>query len=151
MNKNTLTGLLLMAALLIGFSWYNQPSKEEVEAHQRQQDSIATAAAAAQKQMLEAEEARREAAEAAAKGDTTALFYAALNGSEEQIELRNGKLALTFSTKGGTLSSARILGFKDRNGAEDVTLFTPADELPHRGQGRQHRHARPILHPLRTD
>ena len=125
MNKNTLTGLLLMAALLIGFSWYNQPSKEEVEAYQRQQDSIATAAAAAQKQMLEAEEARREAAEAAAKGDTTALFYAALNGSEEQIELRNGKLALTFSTKGGTLSSARILGFKDRNGAEDVTLFTP--------------------------
>ena len=124
MNKNTLTGLLLMAALLIGFSWYNQPSQEQVEAYKRQQDSIATATAKAEQQQREADEARREAAEAAAMGDTTALFYAALNGSDETIELKNDKIALTFHTKGGTLGEARILGFKDYNGADDVTLFT---------------------------
>ena len=129
MNKNTLTGLLLMAALLIGFSWYNQPSKEEVEAYRKQQDSIAAAQALAEQQQREAEEARLQAAEAAAKGDTTSLFYAVLNGNDEPIMLKNDKLELTFQTKGGTVSQARILGFKDRNGAEDVTLFTPDGQL----------------------
>jgi len=91
MNKNTLTGLLLMAALLIGFSWYNQPSKEEAEAYQRQQDSIATAAAAAQKQMLEAEEARREAAEAAADGAAYNLAGQKVNAGYKGLVIKNGK------------------------------------------------------------
>ena len=124
MNKNTLTGLLLMAALLIGFSWYNQPSREEVEAYQKQQDSIKTALAEAEQQQMQAEKERQQAAEAAARGDTTALFYKALNGTDELVELKNDKLSLLFSTKGGTLAEARILNFKDRNGAQDVTLFT---------------------------
>jgi len=114
-----------MAALLIGFSWYNQPSKEEVEAYQHQQDSIAAAQAQAEQQQREAEKARQEAAEAAALGDTTSLFHAALNGTDEPITLKNDKLELTIQTLGGTVSRARILGFKDCNGAEDVTLFTP--------------------------
>ena len=43
MDKNTLTGFVLIAAVLIGFSIYNQPSDEQL-AQQREQfvkDSIA--------------------------------------------------------------------------------------------------------------
>ena len=113
-----------MALLLIGFSWYNQPSKEQMEAYQRQQDSIAAAQAQAEQQRLADEQQRAEAAAAAAKGDTTSLFYQALTGTSEDVVLKNEKVRLTFSTMGGMLSSAQVLGFKDRNGADDVTLFT---------------------------
>ena len=113
-----------MALLLIGFSWYNRPSQEQMEAYQRQQDSIAAAQAEAEKQRI-ADEQRREAeAEAAAQGDSTSLFYAVLNGENEDVVLKNEKVRLTFSTRGGTLSAAQVLNFKDRNGADDVTLFT---------------------------
>ena len=39
MNKDTIIGFVLIAVVLIGFSWYNQPSAEEIEAA-RVQDSI---------------------------------------------------------------------------------------------------------------
>ena len=42
MNKDTIIGFVLIALVLIGFSWYNQPSAEEIEAA-RKQDSIAAA------------------------------------------------------------------------------------------------------------
>ena len=42
MNKNTIIGFILIGVVLIGFSWYNSPSQEQIEAA-RQQDSIANA------------------------------------------------------------------------------------------------------------
>ena len=42
MNKNTIIGFVLMAAVLFGYSWYVQPSEEEIAA-QRKQDSIENA------------------------------------------------------------------------------------------------------------
>ena len=32
MDKNTITGFILIALVVIGFSWYSQPSKEELAA-----------------------------------------------------------------------------------------------------------------------
>ena len=71
MNKDTIIGFVLIALVLIGFSWYNQPSQEEIEAA-RKQDSIATVTQqdAAKKQKAE-EAARKAQADAAAQGDTT--------------------------------------------------------------------------------
>ena len=42
--------------------------------------------------------------------------------------LQNDKLQLTFSTKGGTISKAVILGFEDKDSAENVTLFDAEDQ-----------------------
>ena len=123
MNRDTLIGFVLIALVLIGFSWYNQPSAEEIEAA-RMQDSIAAAIRdnAAKKQKAE-EAARKAQAEAAAKGDSTALFFSALNGTDQPIVLKNDKVELTFNTKGGTISKAIIKGFEDRDNKMDVTLF----------------------------
>ena len=123
MNKDTIIGFALIALVLIGFSWYNQPSQEEIEAA-RKQDSIATVMQqnAAKKQKAE-EAARKAQAEAAAQGVTTAAFYAALNGKNEPIVLKNGKVELTFNTKGGTLVKAVIKGFENLEDGMDVTLF----------------------------
>lgn len=123
MNKNTTIGLVLMALLLFGYGWYVQPSAEE-RAKMQHEDSIANAI---KKQTEEAEkliEANRKAeAIAKAKADTTALFYAALNGKSGNVVLKNDKVELTLDTKGGVVKTARILGFTDRNGKNDVTLF----------------------------
>ena len=39
MDKNTITGLVLIALLLIGFSILSRPSKEQLAAQQRYYDS----------------------------------------------------------------------------------------------------------------
>ena len=124
MNKDTLIGFLLIGLVLIGFSWYNQPSQEEMEAYQRQQDSIAVAQKDIEVKKSMAETERKAKAEEAAKGDTTAMFYQALNGQKSNVLLKNGKVELTFSTKGGTLTKAVIKGFKNADNSKDeVTLF----------------------------
>lgn len=128
MNKNNTIGIVLIILVLIGFSWYNQPSAEEIAA-QRRQDSIATVT------RQKAEEAQKLAADtkkaqalAQAQGDSTALFHQALNGRNSQVVLKNSKVELTLDTKGGVVRKARILGFKDRNEASDVTLFEGDDQ-----------------------
>lgn len=52
MDKNTVTGLLLITAIIIAFSIYNRPSREQIEAQQHMRDSIA---------MVQAERAQLEA------------------------------------------------------------------------------------------
>ena len=123
MDKNTITGLVLMGLLLIGFSWWSQPSSEQ-KAEMMRQDSIA----AVMKQKAETNKKNAEAkhlAEQKAKqeADTTALFHEALQGEAQDIVLKNEKLNLTLSTKGGTVTKAVIKGFKDREGNKNVTLL----------------------------
>ena len=128
MDKNTITGLVLMGLLLIGFSWWSQPSSEQ-KAEMMRQDSIA----AVMKQKAETNKKNAEAkhlAEQKAKqaADTTALFHEALQGEAQDIVLQNEKLQLTLNTKGGTVTKAVIKGFEDREGNKDVTLL---DEKVH--------------------
>ena len=123
MNKDTIIGFVLIALVLIGFSWYNQPSAEEIEAA-RKQDSIAAAIKDNAVKQQKVDEAERKAqAEAAITDDSTAIFYAALKGTNQPVILKNDKVELTFSTKGGTISKAVIKGYEDRDNKMDVTLF----------------------------
>ena len=43
MDKNTWIGFLLIAAIIVGFTLLNRPSKEELAERQRVQDSISVA------------------------------------------------------------------------------------------------------------
>ena len=127
MNKNTIIGFILIAVVLIGFSWYNSPSQEQIEAA-RQQDSIANALQDKAKKAAAQEAINKKQQEKALAADTTALFYPALNGKSKQVTLKNNKLELTLDTKGGVVRKARILGFKDLDGAKDLTLFDAKDQ-----------------------
>ena len=123
MDKNTMTGLVLMGLLLIGFSWWSQPSAEE-QAKKMQQDSIA--AVTQHKAELAKQQAHaKEIADLKAKqkADTTALFHAALEGQAQEVVLKNEHLKLSVNTKGGTVSKAIIKNFKDREDNPDVVLF----------------------------
>lgn len=128
MNKNNTIGFVLIILVLLTFSWYNQPSAEEIAA-QRKQDSVATA------MRQKAEEAEKIAditkkaqALAEIQSDSTALFFQALSGQNRQVVLKNDKVELTLDTKGGVVKKAKVLGFKDRNEAKDVTLFEGNDQ-----------------------
>lgn len=118
-----MTGLVLMGLLLIGFSWWSQPSAEE-QAKKMQQDSIA--AVTQHKAELAKQQAHaKEIADLKAKqkADTTALFHAALEGQAQEVVLKNEHLELSVNTKGGTVSKAIIKNFKDREDNPDVILF----------------------------
>lgn len=118
-----MTGLVLMGLLLIGFSWWSQPSAEE-QAKKMQQDSIAAVTqhkAELAKQQAHAKEIAN--LKAKQKADTTALFHAALEGQAQEIVLKNEHLELSVNTKGGTVSKAIIKNFKDREDNPDVVLF----------------------------
>lgn len=122
MDKNTIIGFVLIAALLIGFSWYTKPSEEEI-AQQRKQDSITAIAKQKAEQQLETEKQIAQANAALANQDTTKTFYKALNGKAQNVVLKNSKLELTLNTKGGVVEKAVIKGFKDNEGRKDLTLF----------------------------
>ena len=132
MDKNTIIGFLLIAAVLIGFSWWQQPSKEEIDA-MRKQDSIAQVAkqkAEQKAKLLEKEAlAKKQEQIASAANDTTAAFHSALSGESQNIVLKNSFVELTFNSKGGTVSKAIIKNFKDREENKDVTLFDEKDQL----------------------
>ena len=92
MDKNTITGFVLIAAVLFGFSWFSRPSEEEIRA-QHQQDSIAAVNKAKQENERKQAEAKKiEQAKAVLENqDTTALFYSALNGKAQDIYLPQTK------------------------------------------------------------
>lgn len=128
MDKNTIIGFVLIAAVLIGFSWYSRPSEEEL-AQQRIQDSIAAVNKQKAESQLKAEQQAAKQNEASqAAQDTTVAFYKALNGKAQDIVLKNSKVELTLSTKGGTVEKAVIKGFKDNMGNDDLTLFDAQDQ-----------------------
>ncbi len=115
MNKNNIIGFLLIAVVLIGFSWYNQPSAEEQRAA-FVQDSIAKAKHAEMEKASKAAAAKRQAdAKAKIEADSTALFYSALKGQAQKIVLKNEKVELTLNTKGGTVEKAVIKGYVGHN------------------------------------
>ena len=136
MNKNNIIGFLLIAVVLIGFSWYNQPSAEEQRAA-FVQDSIAKAKHAEMEKASKTAAAKRQAdAKAKVEADSTALFYSALKGQAKKIVLRNEKVELTLNTKGATVEKAVIKGYVGHNlkvkdgsaDAKDVTLFDGNDQ-----------------------
>ena len=128
MNRDTIIGFVLIALVLLGFSWWNQPSAEQMEAA-RKQDSIAAVmkekAAEAQKQ---ADKKVKAAMDSAALADTTALFHTALSGASQKVTLKNKKLELTLDTKGGVIRKAVIKDFKSIDNQKDVTLFDEQDQ-----------------------
>lgn len=128
MNRDTIIGFILIAVVLIGFSWWNQPSAEQIEAA-RKQDSIAAVMKdnAQKAQQADAQRKANSVADSSAV-DTTALFHTALSGTSQPVVLKNSKLELTLSTKGGTIKKAVIKGFKSIDGTDNVTLFDGDDQ-----------------------
>ena len=114
-----------MAVVLIVFTWYSQPTAEQIQA-QRESDSIA---ASRRIEAQQAEDARIKAAEAQAllmKQDSTSLLFSARNGSSQLITLENDNVRLTINTHGGVIETAELKNYQDQQ-KQNVRLVNPDD------------------------
>lgn len=124
MDKNTITGIVLIALLFIGFTWWSQPSEEEIKAQQEQLAQQEAAKDKAAKAEKDAVKAQRERALQQTLEDSTALFHNVLKGTAQNVVLKNKHVELTFNTKGATVEKAVIKGYKDNiKEKNDVVLF----------------------------
>lgn len=130
MDKNTITGIVLIALLFIGFTWWSQPSEEEIKAQQEQLAQQEAAKDKAAKAEKDAVKAQRERALQQTLEDSTALFHNALKGTAQNVVLKNKHVELTFNTKGATVEKAVIKGYKDNiKEKNDVVLFDKNEQL----------------------
>ena len=124
MDKNTITGFILIALVVIGFSWYSQPSREELEA-MAQRDSIA---AVEQQKQAEAEQANSQTLTAtSATPDSSALFFSQLTGEGQRVLLQNDKVKVGINSKGAVVEDAEIIGYKSRRREGDVVILGKED------------------------
>ena len=122
MDKNTITGFILIALVVIGFSWYSQPSREELEA-MAQRDSIA---AVEQQKQAEAEQANSQTLTAtSATPDSSALFFS--TGEGQRVLLQNEKVKVGINSKGAVVEDAEIIGYKSRRREGDVVILGKED------------------------
>ncbi|MDE6265123.1 MAG: membrane protein insertase YidC, partial [Paramuribaculum sp.] len=113
MDKNTLTGVLLMGAVILGFMWLNQPSKEEIE-RQREQ----------------AEAQAREAQKAAENQPVLTV--------DSVSDLEKAQIAATVQQLGtlDTVTGTRTLSMPDavltlsKDGVTGGLVTTPAAQVP---------------------
>lgn len=127
MDKNTITGLILIAIIVIGFSFFSRPSKEQQLAQQRFNDSITRV----ENQKLKEKQATAKATETKtdtiAEVDSTSPFYQSTKGTEQKVILQNNKVKLTLNSKGGYVTEALLKNFKAQDKKSTVQLFGPKD------------------------
>lgn len=125
MDKNSIIGFVLIAAVLIGFSIYSQPSKEEQRAAFVKDSTAQANRAKAEKAAKAAAFKRQQEVKQKVANDTTALFHKALIGKAQNIVLSNSKVALTLSTKGATVVKAYL---KNQKGSRQFIGHNMADK-----------------------
>ncbi len=122
MDKNTITGMVLIFIVLIVFSYLSRPSQEQLAAQQHYYDSIAQVEKRAAELQAKAEAALANEREMASK-DSTSLFFNATQGTEQLVSIENNLAKLTLSTKGGSLYSATLKDYMSQDKVTPVTLF----------------------------
>lgn len=126
MDKNTWIGFLLIAAIIVGFSFLNRPSKEELAERKRVQDSIALVQAQEMEAKLISQQiAQQLDAEKAAQAPTPTTdqlaaqvaavygpFAPAAQGEEGLIALENSKVRISIDRRGGRIAKAELKEYK---------------------------------------
>ena len=131
MDKKSIIGFILMAAVLFGFTFYQNSQARKQYALNQQQDSIARAeAAAAQAELqadLQAEEPQPQSAAPAPRPQQARIYKdagldAARKGEEQILTLSNDLFEVNFTTKGAQIASVRLFDFTNYGGS-DLYIF----------------------------
>jgi len=127
MNKNNITGFILIGIIIIGFTWYNGKKVEEQRVQQHKRDSIARVE---QMALLREQRLRDSIAALSAPIPTStpvvvtpeekqaavvqqigSELAAAMDKEENFYTLENELINLTFTNKGGKIYAAQIKGY----------------------------------------
>ena len=110
MDKNTWIGFLLIAAIIVGFTMLNRPSKEQLAERQRIQDSINIARLAEAEAMRLEEELKLQTDSTSAQ--TEAVATEESKPEEQWTTLSNEKVRLTISSYGGAIQRAELTEYR---------------------------------------
>jgi len=142
MDRNTITGLIVIFAILIGYSIWMTPSKEEKEAMRHRQDSIAQVQRVQdsinyvrkiEKQIQDSISRANEqvvivendtANVANVDRDKLGVFANSSVGNEEIFALESEKLKLEISSKGGKIVNVQLKEFQTYDSLP-LNLFNP--------------------------
>lgn len=127
MDKNSITGIILITIILGFFWWMNKPSEAELAEQQRRRDSIALVeqaqmeaeakAAAIKAQQEQVEEVEKDSATIAQELNNKYGFFAdAANGEQSFVTLENNLIKMKISTKGARIYSVELKDYKTHDG-----------------------------------
>jgi YidC/Oxa1 family membrane protein insertase len=134
MDRNSWLGMLLIVAVLIGWSYFSRPSKEEMEKYKAQQDSVARAE---QKKALDFAAAEQQAktdaqiTENAVKSDSVANqkvkdeygeFARFAVGERKFYTVETNLMKIKFTNLGGRIYSVELKNFQSFD-STPVVLF----------------------------
>ena len=135
MNKNTITGFILIALILFGFTWYQSRQYEKQMAYQAQLDSIARVERAAQMKIdslrtdslsltgkLLAEDELDASKPAAIYKDS--LLELAHNREGKLYRIANNKIEIEFTTLGAQPNYVKVKDYTNYDSTE-LYLFKP--------------------------
>jgi YidC/Oxa1 family membrane protein insertase len=130
MDRNTILGAGLIFLILIGFSYFNRPSEQQIAAAKHQRDSIEQVRIEQEKKIVS--EKKLEVAQATlvsgtqgdslistadqARKDKFGAFAEASVGTEKLYTIENNLIKVTFSNKGGRIYSVELKGYKTYDG-----------------------------------
>ena len=129
MDKNSIIGFVLIAAIFIGFSMFQSGQMRKQAELQAQLDSVARAEALA----LQAAEAERIAALPDSLKDASgappaiykdSVLEAASRLQEQIVALENGKVRIQFTTRGAQPWSVQLKDYRNYD-STDLYLFRP--------------------------
>lgn len=136
MDKKTWIGFILIAAIIIGFSFINRPSKEELAERKRVQDSIALVRAQEAEALRVSEQISAQIAQQSSNEEVTpdelaqqivavyGAFAPSAQGEEGIITLENSKVRLGISRRGGRVAQAELKEYKAYGDSiNDLCLF----------------------------
>ena len=131
MDKQTLTGLVIMGAILFGFTWYNSGQQKEALLQKAKADSITMVETAKEfaKSNIGAKEASLSASNSETISDSTlaksigANLVAATHGEVEIYSVKNDLMTITFSNKGGKIDNVILADYKKYNG-DPLAMFS---------------------------
>ncbi|PWD97717.1 membrane protein insertase YidC [Marinilabilia rubra] len=133
MDRNSITGLLLIFGILALFWWMNKPSDEEMAERKRQLDSInrveqlRAEEAAKTKEVEEskevaAEEIEKQTARDSARLQAAGILAPYIRGKQEFTTLENEEIKVTLSNLGGRIYSVELKQYETHDG-KPLILF----------------------------
>ena len=144
MDKKSIIGLILIFMVLVIFSIINQPSKEQIEVSKQRRDSIArvenekaiAAQVAAELEKKEVETVLEktlnpliaDSLDLQKRINEFGIFGLNTVGEEEFYTMENNLMKITFSTKGGKITSVELKGYKTHSG-KPLILFEDSKSL----------------------
>lgn len=124
MDKNSITGIILIVLIFGFFTWLNRPSEEQLAQQERHRDSIARVEAqkAEAERLAKAAQLEKQAKETLEKDSATVaqknvsrygLFAQAAKGEQQLVTLENELIKMTLSSKGARVYSVELKKYKN--------------------------------------